>query len=449
MKARHLLCVVSAGACLAAGAGPISVGERRELFVDDFLIESRAEGVEVHVHRPAAKEVVLTADAPWEGNTSGYFTVFEDEGLCRMYYRGGQHDAKDNRKAIHEEVTCYAESRDGIRFEKPKLGLFEWDGNTDNNIIWTGPGTHNFTPFRDANPDAKPEARYKAFGRTEGGAQGLLAFHSGDGVRWKLSRTEPVITAGAFDSQNLAFWDSHRGEYRAYWRIFTDGKRAIRTATSKDFLAWESQADLRYSAGTPQEHLYTNAVQPYFRAPHLLVGFPTRYLPDDGQRVEPVFMASRDGVQFTRYAKAVIPEDAPEDRKGNRSNYMAWGMVHLPGKPDEISVYATEAYYGPVPGRVRRFVYRVDGFVSLRGTGQVTTKPLTFSGTRLRLNHDGRVRVELLDGAGDPVPGLATELDGDKIDAEVGWELAEWAGKPVRLRFTLEEADLYSMQFGE
>lgn len=87
-------------------------------------------------------------------------------------------------------------------------------------------------------------------------------------------------------------------------------------------------------------------------------------------------MTSRDGTKFHRYAEAVIPRTAPKDRNHNRSNYMAWGMFQLPGKPNEISVYASENYYEPTPGRVRRFVYRVDGFVALRGGeegGQVTT----------------------------------------------------------------------------
>ena len=97
-----------------------------------------------------------------------------------------------------------------------------------------------------------------------------------------------MITEGAFDSQNLAFWDPVRGEYRAYWRIFTAGVdrrkdwkpagvRAIRTATSKDFLNWGPQADVKY-VDSPAEHLYTNQIKPYYRAPHIFIGFPTRYV---------------------------------------------------------------------------------------------------------------------------------------------------------------------------
>ena len=134
--------------------------------------------------------------------------------------------------------------------------------------------------------------------------------------------------------------------------------RAIRTATSEDFLHWENQADLVYG-DAPEEQLYTNAVRAYERAPHLFVGFPTRYQPKH-QQVEPVFMSSRDGVNFRRWPEAIIPITAPADRDGNRSNYMTWGLLKLPGNQRELSVYGTEAYYTGPDSRVRRFTYRVD-----------------------------------------------------------------------------------------
>ena len=125
-------------------------------------------------------------------------------------------------KAVHKEVTCYAESKDGIHWTKPNLGLFEWKWSKENNIVWLGPGTHNFTAFRDANPAAPAEARYKAFGGVGSFGGGLVPFTSPDCVHWTLGQEKPVITNGAFDSQNLAFWDTDRGEYRAYWRYFGD-----------------------------------------------------------------------------------------------------------------------------------------------------------------------------------------------------------------------------------
>ena len=277
-----------------------------------------------------------------------------------------------------------------------------------------------------------------------------------------------MITDGAYDSQNLAFFDDVRGEYRAYWRYFDKGTpdpsgakvasvRAIRTATSKDFVKWENQADLQY-ADTAHEQLYTNAVMPYMRAPHLFIGFPTRFQAKT-QQVEPIFMSSRDGVMFKRWPTEIIPITAPQDRAGNRSNYMTRGLLQLPDNDRELSVYATEAYYAGPGSRVRRFVYRMDGFVSARAGakgGVLLTKPLTFKGSNVSLNikSKGATRVELQDANGQPLPGFTaadcTPISGDFVAHTVKWKggsLGAHAGKPVRLRFALQEADLFSLQF--
>ncbi|MBT6158225.1 MAG: hypothetical protein HOL01_07415 [Planctomycetaceae bacterium] len=432
----------------ALSAEPVDIGNRLELFVDDHVIGKVTGDVQRTLLRPEPKEVVFVTDEPWEGNTSGYYSYFQSEGLYRMIYRGWQHDP--NKKAAHKEVTCYAESKDGIHWTKPKLGLFAWNGSKENNIVWLGPGTHNFTAFYDTNPSTPPESRYKAFG---GGRGGLLPFESPDCKHWKLIQKKPVITNGAFDSQNLAFWDTDRGEYRAYWRYFGNGVRSIRTSTSKDFIHWENEADLSYAEGTPTEHLYTNAIQKYFRAPHLFIGFPTRF-EAKSQQVEPILMTSRDGRKFHRYADAVVPRTAPKDRNHNRSNYMAWGMFQLPGKPKEISVYATENYYEPTPGRVRRFVYRVDGFTAMRGGGdggQMTTKPLNYTGKQLLLNYvvraGGTLTVEALNKSGDVI-GKSQPLNGDAVDAPIAWQQAPvFSRGVVQLRFTLKNADVYSLRF--
>jgi hypothetical protein len=445
------LLIVFLPTSIAFSAEPVDIGNRLELFVDNHLFDETKGDVRQQLILPEPKEVVFETGEPWEGNTSGYYTLFRDGDLYRMIYRGWQHD--DLKKAAHEEVTCYAESKDGIHWTKPNLGLFEWAGSKENNIVWLGAGTHNFTAFRDENPAAPDQLRFKAFGGLGSFGGGLVPFESPDCIHWKLSREKPVITHGAFDSQNLAFWDTDRHEYRAYWRYFGDGVRAIRTATSKDFVHWENEADLKYSEGIPTEHLYTNAIQKYFRAPHLFIGFPTRYEPKS-QQVEPVLMTSRDGQMFHRYADPVIPRTAPKDRNHNRSNYMAWGMFQLPGQPNEISVYGTENYYEKTPGRVRRFVYRVDGFVALRGGvdgGQVTTKPLRFKGQQLLLNYvvnsGGSLKVEALDESGSVI-GQSKPLSGDVVDAAVLWDQSpNFNDGTIQLRFTLKNADVYSLRF--
>lgn len=447
----------------------LNLGEDRELFVDDHLIEKLTDA-ELVLHKPEPQEVVLVCDKPWEGNTSAYYTIFQDGDLLRAYYRGAHFDT-ETKKAAHPEVTCYAESRDGIHWSKPELVLIEFNGSTKNNIIWDGAGTHNFTAFLDDNPDAPAEARYKALAGGTVDINGkkkacLNALTSPDGLHWTQTAVA-VITDGAFDSQNLAFYDVRRGEYRAYWRYFsrryTDeqgkqqgGHRAIRTAVSKDFLHWENQADLQYE-DSPDEHLYTNAIRKYFRAPQLFVGFPTRFQAKT-QQVEPVFMTSRDGVLFRRWAEELIPITAPADRDGNRSNYMTSALVQTPGNPRELSVYATEAYYEGPGSRVRRFTYRTDGFVSVHAeSGSLLTRPLIVSGDHLKLNvaARGECRVEVADADGKPVPGFTagdcSPICADELDVAVRWgtkPLASLRGQTVRLRFVLKDTDLYAMRFG-
>ncbi|HJN10812.1 MAG TPA: hypothetical protein QF564_19150 [Pirellulaceae bacterium] len=473
MRFTRLFCALLAVATIQLGANclevravdAIDIGGRRELFVDDALIDQTDGDLELKLQRPQPAEVVLTTDKPWEGNTSAYYTVFHDKaaGLYRMYYRGS-HFNTDTKKVAHPEVTCYAESKDGINWSKPELGLFEFGGSKNNNIVWSGIGTHCFAVFKDANPACAADARYKAISRGRPiGKKGLYAFQSPDGIHWSLIKGEPVITEGYFDSQNLAFWDVHSKIYREYHRTFVNGVRAIMTGTSDDFVNWTNPKLLDYG-DAPNEHLYTNAVQRYERAPHMLIGFPTRYLPRQASRVEPVFMASRDGLNFKRWPAAVVPEDAPEDRSGNRSNYMTWGMVQLPGNDREFSVYATEAYYTGPDSRVRRFTYRVDGFVSAKGGpqgGSLTTKPIRFRGKQLEVNFathgKGQVRVELQDANGKVIPGFeATKclpLTGDATAQTVQWNtkavLASWSDEAIRIKFKVTDGDLYSYRFHE
>ena len=109
-----------------------------------------------------------------------------------------------------------AESLDGINWKRPSLGLYEFNGSKDNNIVWTGSGGHNFSPFKDTNPAALPGERYKAVGSGRvGGEPVLLGYVSQDGIQWRQLREEPLLTDGKFDSLNVAFWDSVRNHYVA------------------------------------------------------------------------------------------------------------------------------------------------------------------------------------------------------------------------------------------
>ena len=198
----------------------MDIGSRLEPFVDHYLID-RMEGTTLKLHEPQPAGVVLKFDQPWEGIHCGYVTVIKDGGLYRLYYRWLP---KSGRDGSEDEVTCYAESRDGRHWEKPKLGLFEVRGTRENNVILhaSAPASHNFCPFLDARPGVPLIERFKAVGGTQ--ASGLIAFVSADGIRWKKLREEPIFTKGAFDSQNVAFWSESEGCYVLYFRTWTGGE---------------------------------------------------------------------------------------------------------------------------------------------------------------------------------------------------------------------------------
>ena len=96
----------------------MNIGSRLQLFVDDWLVDV-ATNTLLTLHHPSPAEVVLEFDAAWEGPTAAYFTVLEDDDRFKMYYRCHNDE---------NEKTCYAESIDGIHWNKPSLGLFEVNG---------------------------------------------------------------------------------------------------------------------------------------------------------------------------------------------------------------------------------------------------------------------------------------------------------------------------------
>ena len=178
-------------------------------------------------------------------------------------------------------------------------------------------------------------------------------------------------------------------------------------------------------------------------------------------------MASRDGVRFKRYNEAFLRPGI--ERTGTwqyGQQYIAWHLVEtaatLPGAPNELSLYATEGYWHGEGGTLRRYTLRLDGFVSIYAPmkgGDFRSRPLTFSGSKLTLNFAtsaaGSVRVEIQDIDGKPLEGfkLADSSDhfGDTVERIVTWKtnpnLALLNDRPVRLRFHLQDADLYSFRF--
>ncbi len=520
------------------GGVPIEIGSRIEPMVDDFLIARLSGGAALRLNQPVPRELALVTDRPWEGNACTSFAVFRDGDIYRMYYLGRQFVTTESGldEAPHPDFVCYAESSDGISWERPDLGLVEFNGSSKNNIILNSDDSacpvRAFAPFKDTNPAAATDARYKAWAvripRLDGSAprpghsaevpDGLHALKSADGIHWTSMCDRPVIADGLLDSQNLAFWDSVRGEYRDYhrneFRIDRTGEepygaqvragvpgagvrgsrygRDLRTATSSDFVNWSEPEYVDYTHGRINE-IYNNAIVPYFRAPHIFVGFPTRYiddgwsdavedLPELGERrlragvserygsalTDAMFMSSRDGHTFNLWQESFIrPGLRPRDSWVYGDTFPGWGIVATPSNfdsaPDELSIYVSEGYWRGESMNLRRYTLRVDGFASVEAPlsgGELVTKPLTFAGNRLRVNFSasaaGSVQVEILrDQMDESVEGFGlddcVELLGDDIERVVRWsggaDISRLEGVPVRLRFVLRDADLYALQF--
>ncbi|MGB2823880.1 MAG: hypothetical protein WBF17_23070, partial [Phycisphaerae bacterium] len=358
----------------------------------------------------------------------------------------------------------YAESRDGVNWTRPDLGLHKVEQYPEGNVVLADRFlvNHNFTPFVDERPATPAEQRYKGLGGLRYGQRkelekkygpgGLHAFVSPDGIHWRKLQDQPVIPEswGAFDSQNVAFWSEAEQCYVCFFRTFVKGFRSISRCTSRDFIHWTRPVAM--NANLPGEHLYTNGTHPYFRAPHIYVALPTRFMAGRSSITDVLFMTSRGGGGYDRtFLEAFIRPGLGPGAWGNRSNYAAYHVV--PTGPAEMSIYVTFD---------RRYVLRTDGFASVHAAhdvGEMVTRPLTFSGDRLEINYStsaaGSIRVEVQNPGGRAIAGFALEdfppVYGDQISHVLAWkagpDLAALAGKPVRLRFVMQDADLYSLRF--
>jgi len=428
----------------------MDIGSRLELMVDSWLLDE-LRGVELVMHHP---QPAPPSASPLKGY---YMTVIKDGDLYRAYYRdlaAGYEGPFGNGNA--GEITCYAESRDGHTWTYPQLGLFDVNGTHGNNVVLAhaAPCTHNMTPFLDTRPGVPAGERFKALGGLyEGPVSGLVALVSADGLRWRKMGEEPVIRSEerAFDSQNVAFWSEAEGCYACYYRTWLGEARAIARTTSADFRRWTAPAVME--PVVPGEQLYSNNTQPYFRAPHTYVALPTRFLPERGNSTDILLMTSRGGARYDRhFREAFLRPGLDPERWGNRSNYLALGLV--PTGRDEMSIY-----HGPAG---RRYTLRTDGLASLHAgylQGQATTKPFCFAGKALALNYAtsaaGSVAVEIQGPDRRPLPGYGLAdcrpMFGDEIAGPVRWrggpDVSRLAGRQVRLRLVLQDADLYSLRF--
>ena len=472
----------------------LNIGSRLEVFWDDYMVDTEKTTATKCLHSPVRRECVFHFDKPWEGDGCDYQNILYDDGLYRMYYLGWSMISSDRKKHTTDQIrVCYLESRDGLHWERPNLGLYEYDGSRDNNILLAGDyGTFdNFMVMKDKNPTCPPEERYKAIGICSGYKPGLQCFISPDGIHFKRGWT--VTEKGYFDSLNTVLWDETREMYIAYIRGFHEkegcadqwGVRDIRYITSKDFRNWTDPVMLDYGEGDDYP-LYTNVISRYPRAPHLFTGFPTRYVERQGwndsfeqlcgkeqrqmrMKIHPryglaitdcVFMSSRDGFHWNRFEEAFMrPGPEAPDNWLYGDCYPSLGMIETPGTypgtDNELSMYLPAGHWMGEDTRFYRYTIRMDGFVSRNATykpQKLVTKPFIYDGNELHINFEtsarGNLYIKLICEDGRSIE--TDEIFGNRTDRKIGFingSPADFAGKPVTMEITMSDADIYSFRF--
>lgn len=507
---RRALCVLTAGVAAAPGWGSeaLNIGGRKQLFIDAKFVE-QAEGVQWRVNPPVKTGLVLAGTNSWEnGLIFGASTVMEDQGKYRLWYTACPiPPGKVRNETYHTFFLCYAESDDGTHWRKPNLGLYEWNGSRENNILMQVPMEVGGGVFVD--PTAPPEERYKLIGRLYGfrderfptmtgtgpEGTGVYAYASPDGLRWqfKPQRLYPFEA----DAINMAFYDAEQGRYLAYTRTRIDKtRRSVGVIATKELhQPWpydEKQPGriplaLAPTADDPLDIDYycPAAVKyPWADGVYLMFASVYRHFPrpakgtyvDDGRKyhndglLDVTLAASRDGLKFKRVSRQPYVPLGLAGARDSSQIYMTVGMVR---HGNEVLQYYGGLDYThgmdiALPqmkerGGLMQVRQRLDGFVSLEaeaGGGQFVTPSLVFAGQRLALNLEvpveGEIRVELRDAEDRALEGFSfadcDPLMGNDLARVVTWsrgtsDLARLAGRPVRVAFKLRLAKLYALQF--
>lgn len=473
-------------ACLHTLAGASQAQSMRHLFLDPAFLE-QSESIALHVNPPQQREVVIRVDKPWEQlMISLFLTVLDDGGKLRMWYI-----CRDKNNVPN---VAYAESADGVNWSKPNLGIVEYEGSKDNNLV--GLDSLEGAVYRDERAPA--EQRYSYITHVLEADGGMVRFHSPDGLRWTRD-AEPLLKFGA-DSQAVTFWDKRVGKYALYlrgWEQRADSylyRTVVRvdlpnltspvavapTEMSRRLWGKDNPAviDTEFpkvlatdEADSPNSDVYTISAQPYPLDPRWYIGFPSFLQREDPRkkgRLDVQFVGSRDGFQWHRYDRESYVRPGIV---GSGSEGMVFMGPNLVVRGDELWQYGTAFYaiHGDSESRksradgiIYRYVQRVDGFVSLDFApegGRAVTAPVKVDGPQLALNLDaavlGHLRVGLLDAEGKAIPGFGLEdcqlLRTNLTHALVTWKggatLASLLGREVRVTFTGSRAKLYSFYF--
>ncbi len=423
----------------------------------------------------------MTRMGPLHGHTiPGLYVPRPEEGRNATFI--GQRQDKYGRVFADNDrgdLTCYAESEDGLTWRRPKLRIFAFNGSLDNNIVWD---LHGAFVFRDEK-ESDPGECYKAIGFCRR-YRNIFLLTSPDGIHWDDSKyLKPTLTRENEGPFNVGY-DTKEGIFRAYSHgrdTDKDSRRMIYYSESQSLsgpwkeltpmLRADAQDDRvgerKYEAIRAEVH---NLSAFRYHDIHLgIVGM--LYVTGPGATDMPVdahidaqLVHSRDGIHWRHFDQ----ERTPIIPRGEEGSW-DWGMIlGTASEPvihdDKIYWYytGTQMTHGLALEKrvaaIGRVTWRLDGFVSLDAgpeAGVVETVPLRVPASQLEINADassGSVRVEVLTVDGRVQTGFSKDAcqlsKGDSVRHHIRWRgktLAQ-AHQPLCLRFLLEKASLFAFR---
>ena len=488
----------------------IDIGSRKQLFVDDYLVESATNTT--RVMNPARKvdnNPVLRPEMPWEGNDVRPRHIYFDdrEGVFKMLYQGKSHSgrrAADGTVVVVGQddppVNCVAVSDDGVHWERPVLNRIEFRGSKRNNIVpmsamYPDEGIQ-LNMFLDRR-EVDPSKRFKALGWTKPTSAPMFVYlyYSPDGLDWTPHPDNPILDTspkiGRWGPGELMGWDPIRETYaihveNSHHRRGPMGKRLIGRAESPDMVEWtEAETILVPDDKDPTDTEFY--AMPTIAYEGIYVAMPWIFRTTNTTH-HPELAFSRDGVHYRREFRAPFIERGHPLEFDGTSIYSRVPIVH---GDRVLTYYSATNWRSPeqlltlgdrATAAVGLATARLDGFVSFEGAkgtptdvapmrggpleySEVVTRSFSFSGSRLHVNVETalqqwgagppELRVELLEPNHDYVDGYRFE-DADPItssglDNVASWsgnaDLSAFAGRPVKLRFYFKNCKLYSFRF--
>ena len=489
----------------------IDIGSRKQLFVDDYLVESATNTT--RVMNPARKvdtNPVLRPEMPWEGNDVRPRHIYFDDrdGVFKMLYQGktcsGRRAGDGSVVVVGQDdppVNCVAVSDDGVHWERPVLDRIEFRGSKRNNIVpmsamYPDEGIQ-LNMFLDRR-EGDPSKRFKALGWTKPTSAPMQCYlyYSPDGLDWTPHPDNPIIDTapkiGRWGPGDLMGWDPIRETYaihveNSHHRRGPMGKRLIGRAESPDMVEWTEAETIL----VPDELDMTDTefyAMPTIAYEGIYVAMPWIFRTTNTTH-HPELAFSRDGIHYKReFRTPFIQRGHPLEFDGT-SIYSRVPIVH----GDRVLTYYSATNWrspeqllalgGRATAAIGLATTRLDGFVSFDGAkgtpvdvvpmrggppeySEVTTRSFSFTGSRLRLNVETALqqwgagppdlRVEFLEPNHDYIDGYRFE-DADPIttsglDNVASWrgnaDVSAFAGRPVKLRFYFKNCKLYSFRFG-